>query len=575
MKKVTAVLGALLMVVLSVAPLSRAYAATGPNLVANPSAETATVAGQPDSWSKGGWGTNTATLTQVTTDGHTGSASLKTEITSYTNGDAKWYAAPVAVTAGQTYTYSDWYKSSVSSDLIVEYQTAAGAYSYAWLATTPASATWKQASINLTVPANIAKASVFHLIASVGFVQIDDVSLAAFTADPTPTPTPTPVPTTGNLIANPSFETASSSNPNIPANWSGDAWGTNTTTFSYLNTGQEGTHSAKVQMTARTNGDAKWNFGNVPVNGGVNYQFTDYYQSNVVTDVDIAVTMSDGSVQWFWLGSAQPTTGTAWQQFKAQFSAPAGAVNASVMHILYSVGTLTTDNYTFAPYTPSGFNRALITLTFDDAWRSIYTNGLPELNKYGFKSTQYLLTGVTSDPDYMTAAMMKAFYTGGHEIASHTVTHPHLPTLSATKLKNELLNSKNWLTTNIGVTPTNFATPYGEYNTTVLNAIKQYYSSHRGVESGYNSKDNFDIWDIKVQNITSDTTAAQVAAWVAQAQQSKTWLVLVYHEIGANLGGDIYHTDLPTFDAQLNAIKQSGIVVVTLQQAINEIKPQL
>src|SRR5262245_28942292 len=104
------------------------HAALGVNLIANPSAETV-VAGQPSDWRFGGWGTNTSSLTHVIGDSHTGNASLKAEVTAYTDGDTKWVSTPVNVTAGQNYTYSDWYKASTATSLVAQYQDAAGNFS--------------------------------------------------------------------------------------------------------------------------------------------------------------------------------------------------------------------------------------------------------------------------------------------------------------------------------------------------------------------------------------------------------------------------------------------------------------
>jgi hypothetical protein len=126
-----------------------------------------------------------------------------------------------------------------------------------------------------------------------------------------------------------------------------------------------------------------------------------------------------------------------------------------------------------------------------------------------------------------------------------------------------------------GATVKNFATPYGAYNSTVLTGIKKYYSSHRGVEAGYNSKNDFDVYDIKVQNIVNTTTAADVAAWVAQAQHDKTWLVLVYHQVSSDPAAGEYNTPPATFDAQMKAVKNSGVVVKTVQQSLTELLPQL
>src|ERR1700682_6080469 len=85
-----------------------------------------------------------------------------------------------------------------------------------------------------------------------------------------------------NLIANPSVETASGS---LPQGWGQGKWGTNTTTFSYLTTGEDGSRSVNVQISKYTSGDAKWYFTPVPVVAGSKYTFSDYYQSNISSTI--------------------------------------------------------------------------------------------------------------------------------------------------------------------------------------------------------------------------------------------------------------------------------------------------
>lgn len=371
-----------------------------------------------------------------------------------------------------------------------------------------------------------------------------------------------------NLVVNPSVEQSTNG---APTAWSKNSWGTNTTSYAYLETGYNSAHSIKVRISAYSSGDAKWMPRAVAVTAGADYVFSNYYKSSVATEVDAVITMADGSSEWYWVGSA-PSSANTWQHFVSHFEMPAGAVKARFVQILDQVGSLTTDAYSLRSYTADSFNRALVSLTFDDAWRSIYTNGKPLLDQKGYKSTQYLLSGVTTYPDYMTLAMMKSFRDGGHEIASHTVDHFDLTTLSNSELMAQLNNSKQWFQANLGVEAKNFATPYGAYNSTVLNAIKQVYASHRGVEDGYNSRDNLDIYDIKVQNLVSSTTITEFNSWLSQAKANKSWLVLVYHQIGAS--GE-YNTPSSSFASQLNAVQASGLSVVTVQQALTELKPQL
>ncbi len=388
------------------------------------------------------------------------------------------------------------------------------------------------------------------------------------------TPPPPPPATGSNLIANPSFETSSTGTS--PDGWSSGNWGTNTATFAYLSTGHTGTKSVKATISGYSNGAASWHYAGANVVAGKTYKYENWYQSNVDTEVDAEVVMADGSVQYFWLGTV--IASTSWAKFSATFVPPAGAKSVAIYQILAKNGYITTDDYSLAEYTPARLGRAIVSLTFDDGWRTIYSGGLPALKKYGFVSTQYLNSQPIVDgySDYMTYQMVKDFAAQGSELAWHTRTHSDLTKLSATNIRTELSIPSNFLS-GIGQPSTvfkNFATPFGAYNATSISEIKKLYSSHRSTDVGFNSKDNLDIYNIKVQNITNTTTPAQVKAWVDRAIADGTWLVLVYHEVTASAADPTYAVTPANLDLELNYIKQSGISVQTVQQALNEIKAQ-
>jgi len=661
MKKVLAFLYFTLLVAANLMPLSlKSAAAASPNLVTNSSVETAnsTDSSTPQGWLRGGWGTNTSSLTYEHT-AHTGSRSVKVQISSYTDGDAKWYFSPVAINGGSQYTFSDYYESSIASDIVAQFDDGTGKFTYVDYGSQAASANWSLASFNFTAPATAKSMTMFHLINRVGWLQTDDFSLTAVIATPTAmitspsanstvngvvqisasasapagiasvqfqidgvnfgsplttapyqvswdttklingihqisaaaitadgqTVNAVPVMVTisnavsvlGNIISNPSVEAASTTSPNLPQDWSKGTWGTNSTSFSYLNTGgHAGTRSLKVQMSGYSSGASYWYFKPQPVLPNQQYDFKDYYKANVVTEIDAGINLSDGTTQYVYLGAVYPDK-TNWTKFETQFTTPANAVSVSIYHSIYSVGWLQTDDFSLSTYSTAGFNRPIISLAFDDGWESYYKNGVPLLNKYGFTSTDYIISGYLGDAGYITKAQVKQLYAMGHEIGSHTVDHPDLTSLSAKKLNTELKNSQATLQTAIGAPVTDFASPYGAYNQTVLNDIQRYYASHRSVETGFNAKSNFDVYDIKVQNMVSTTTLAQFQSWVSQAKATNTWLVLVYHQVDSSLdkAAEPYNTYQSDLDAQLAYIKSSGIPVETVKQAVAELKPQL
>jgi peptidoglycan/xylan/chitin deacetylase (PgdA/CDA1 family) len=197
--------------------------------------------------------------------------------------------------------------------------------------------------------------------------------------------------------------------------------------------------------------------------------------------------------------------------------------------LISGVGYLITVDYSVTEYVPTDFKRGILSITFDDGMESQYVTGLPLLQKYNLSATFYLTSGFLGKPHYMSAGQALDLKNKGNEIASHTITHPHLRSLTANELYYELEKSKEDLANLFQDSISGFASPFGEYNTQVLEGIKKYYSSHRTVNDGFNSKDKIDVHQIKVQNIKLTTTTDEVKSWLNKANHDKSWLVLVYH----------------------------------------------
>jgi peptidoglycan/xylan/chitin deacetylase (PgdA/CDA1 family) len=377
------------------------------------------------------------------------------------------------------------------------------------------------------------------------------------------------------LVPNPGLEAADAA---TPTSWFASGWGDNTATYDYLNTGHAGAHSVTVTVSDYSTGDANWGYAPHAISPG-NYEFTDWYQSNVSTEIDAGVAMQDGSTQYFYVTKVGPTEGNTWNQAEGVLQIPQGAVSATFFHLIAANGYLTTDDYAVTPYTPAPFTRGLVSVTFDDGWQNQFTNGLPVMQKYGLHATYYIISGSINDtPDYMTVAEIQSLKNAGMEIGSHTVTHPDLTTLSSTQLTNELKNSQTTLVSDFGGPITDFAYPYGAYTSATQAAAAQYYQTQRSVESGYNTADLTNLQDLKVQNVFNTTTPAQVQAWINQAAADRSWLILVYHVIAVSPADPTdtqYTTQPPDLDAEMAEVKNSGLGVVTVNRAVNEITPQL
>jgi len=341
-----------------------------------------------------------------------------------------------------------------------------------------------------------------------------------------------------------------------------------------MNEGHTGTHSAKVTVSNYVDGDAKWYFDPITnLTRGGQYRFSTWYKTNSIPHAVAMLTRDDDTVQYFGMPNPQPDGTANWQYYSDTFQVPLNVKSVSVFFFMPNNGWVQIDDQTITPYQPVGFNRPLVTLTFDDGHEDNVTNALPLLNQFGFKTTQCFATqpieGVVGGPQNVLA-----FKNSGHEICSHTVTHPFMTQISLSQLTFELAHSQAYLESLIGAPVRDFASPYGDYNAAVNNEIKKYYRSHRTVDEGFNTKDNFDIYRLRVQNMTPTTTLAEYQSWLDQAKTDHTWLIIVYHRI-ATTAPEAFDTLKPDFAQQLQALANSGITVKTYSDALDELTAQL
>lgn len=234
------------------------------------------------------------------------------------------------------------------------------------------------------------------------------------------------------------------------------------------------------------------------------------------------------------------------------------------------------------PASGHGLRRGLVSVTFDDGFRSTYDHGLPILEKYHIPSTQYVLSGVFTHPLYMTVDDIANLVRSGHEVASHTVDHLDLTTLSPAQVLAEFQQSRatlEALTRPAGQPQVcDFAYPYGANTPSVQDLAAATYSSARSVGPGFNGS-GVNSFQIRTQNITTKTTPAQVQQWVDTAVQNKWWLVLVYHAVTPGAVTDAaegrdYGITPANLDAEMSIVRDSGLTPLTMSAALAEVRSQ-
>jgi len=143
-----------------------------------------------------------------------------------------------------------------------------------------------------------------------------------------------------NLIGNPGIEIASGTQPD---GWRSGKWGINTVSFTYPVVGRESTVAARIEMTARTSGDAKWYFTPVSAKAGEQFAFSNWYRADVATVLTAQFTHVDGSHSYRDIAFVPPSHD--WAEAHAVVTVPNGVVSFTVFHLINRIGWLEVDDY--------------------------------------------------------------------------------------------------------------------------------------------------------------------------------------------------------------------------------------
>lgn len=140
----------------------------------------------------------------------------------------------------------------------------------------------------------------------------------------------------------------------------------------------------------------------------------------------------------------------------------------------------------------AGNKKSAFSFSFDDGLKSQYDYARPVLNLFGFKGTFYIIAGELVDQGqqliwrYGTWDEFREMANEGHEIASHTMTHPDMTKIPIGNITEpntvyyELYQSKKLIEQKIpGFNVITFAYPFTNNNYTVDGITDNYYEAAR------------------------------------------------------------------------------------------------
>ena len=206
--------------------------------------------------------------------------------------------------------------------------------------------------------------------------------------------------------------------------------------------------------------------------------------------------------------------------------------------------------FTVSPNKNSNESNFCLSITFDDGYKNHYGTVAPLLKKYNFTATFFIPTShYKSDYNWlMNKSDIEELIILGHEIGSHSISHPYLTNLSNDELSKEVSGSKKILEEDFSISIKSFAFPYSDYNNKVLNFVNKNYENVR----------------LKSYVLKKDSNYGDACFKIEKAKIQNKSMILMFHDIRENPG--IWGTSIDDFKNILACINDLNITVTTFNK---------
>jgi hypothetical protein len=138
--------------------------------------------------------------------------------------------------------------------------------------------------------------------------------------------------------------------------------------------------------------------------------------------------------------------------------------------------------------TGAPFPAKTFVITIDDGYESVYRQAFPILVEHGMTATVFVTTGDRPGRDpsdrlpplegqpMVSWSELGEMIAAGFSVGAHTLTHPDLTRLPASRAEPEIVSAKEILEDRLGVSVRSFAYPHGRYDRQARELAAEHYS---------------------------------------------------------------------------------------------------
>ncbi len=187
---------------------------------------------------------------------------------------------------------------------------------------------------------------------------------------------------------------------------------------------------------------------------------------------------------------------------------------------------------------PMRNERGVVSFTFDDVPTSACTTGRDILERHDCFGTYYVSGGLTGQPRdgdsgrFHDEDELRALAAAGHELGCHGFGHHSVQDSDRATWESDLdRNAEFFAKLGLDLGPRNYAYPLGHVTPAAKAEIGRRYVSARSVGRGIH-KGRVDLAQLRATPIgPGETTEAEIAAMIEEAERDRGWLIFVTHGI--------------------------------------------
>jgi peptidoglycan/xylan/chitin deacetylase (PgdA/CDA1 family) len=235
------------------------------------------------------------------------------------------------------------------------------------------------------------------------------------------------------------------------------------------------------------------------------------------------------------------------------------------------------------PDTNSTAPNGLVSITFDDSWQDVFTNGRPAMDKYGFKGTTYTIADQINTGGKFTSDQLRAVQNlSGWEVAGHSyegaVHAARYDGVTAEVVDKDAGALRNWMKEN-SFHSDSFAYPGGRFGHTtdgqsVEAIVQRYFSTGRSIIAEDNRENTPPPMPMRLRSLTGISSSQKGMSNPAtligrgglldRTQLAGGWLILCFHRVVTTTPANSSECHRDDFAKIMKAVKSRGMEVRTV-----------